>query len=298
MNYATCELIRSRWIGHDGYENLPFGDILIGGAPRSGTTLLQGIFSVDENVNPLVGEISPFRFLINSYHSTRHNVEVNLGKLFDDLTEVDRLYDDFFKRFSSFLKKKFVCSRLVLKEPELTKSFPLLSLISKDWVYVVLVRDPRATIASMRKWGNRIKEDMEHPFRDGTIEELARMYNSFYMPLMRSKEDNFWSRVCFVRYEDLVLDLPTQLGYLGKELSVDLRRYQTGDEWRRSRIDFEQERQNGNYSITKHYGKPVTDVSLKAYRKILKPDEIDIIEKRCYLMMRYFKYENIHQNKE
>jgi len=94
------EIVRSHWRGP---VETPSGEILhlfVGGAPRTGTTLLQSILCADPRTNPLVSEAVIFRSLIESYERAVKNNALYPGMYFPDEERLRRFYSEMIINFS------------------------------------------------------------------------------------------------------------------------------------------------------------------------------------------------------
>ncbi len=173
----------------------------VGGAPRSGTTLLQSILCADETTNPLISEAVPFRFLLEAYMKVKNNFNRFPGMYFDSIDDLNNFYSKHLVLFLDNLKQRYSCEKLVLKEPELTKSFPLILELLEDTRFLCIVRDPRAAIASMLVWGDKMRaEGREHFFQNRDMVGLSRYYNAFYIPLFKCESTTFQEKIKYIRY--------------------------------------------------------------------------------------------------
>ena len=288
--YRNQAEVKRHWQDADLRPANACKNILIGGAPRTGTTMLQGILCTDPRCNPLIGEVAPLRFLVDAFDKSRRHTKANIGKIYDSADDIQSLYHGYVDQFLADLKQRYSAEYLVVKEPEFTKNIPALVDVYPDWLFVIIIRDPRATIASMLKWGERMQTLGSHLFKTRNMDELCKFYNGFYIPLIRREYEALWSNLMFVRYEDIVDKNKNTVSRLAGFTGLDLRNYEKGGSWGRTRIDFDKERQSGNVSITGLYGKPITKRAQMGYKKVLGWWELKAIAKHCARFMRYFDY--------
>lgn len=286
-------LTSSTWEGGLNKASKTTQYFFIGGAARTGTTLLQSILCADEAVNPLITEASPIRFLLETHAKMKNNYEKFPGMYFDSITEIDTLYSQWLHIFLERLKSKYQCKYLALKEPQLTKFFPLLhEILGHEVKFLCMVRDPRAAIASMLVWGEKMrKRGVKHFFQERDMEKLAQFYNSFYIPLFAYKSEGFKKCIIYIRYEDLVSKPDDVINEVRKFTGLKIEGFKPDAEWRRTKVDFKDPNLAIRDAVTELYGKPITNSRIDAYQQILTEKEIDIIKEKCRFIFRTFGYE-------
>ncbi len=184
--------------------------IFVGGAMRSGTTLLQQITCTSPDTNPA---INPSRYL---------SAQINLYARY--MGEDSLFITDYFgskERFTDFTRQLLqrVMSEtwaangkpgaLVMKTVDLTRVLPALVHLLPVARFVVSVRDPKDTIASMRTVADKQRRDGINSHLSRTGDDLAAMcetYNGYYLPLLqfiKSRGEALRNRILFIRYEDM-----------------------------------------------------------------------------------------------
>ena len=177
--------------------------IIVGGAPRSGTTLVQNILDSHPAIygGPEFGQLSAIINLRRSFHQA-----VNSGVIAQYLTidEVDeglrKLVLDWFtiiatKKGVKNISEKSPDNSLYLKE--LLDLFPLIRGIH-------VIRDPRAVLASMIKVKNRhVIQGLKVPERIATISSMSKTIASHLLEGIKAAQIHN-DRILIVRYEDLV----------------------------------------------------------------------------------------------
>ena len=264
----------------------------VGGAARTGTTLMQSILCSDKTTNPLISEAAPVRFLLETYNKLKLNYERFPGMYFDSIKELNRYYNLMLTNLFNNLSRKYSCKNIVLKEPQLTKFFPLLSVLLEDKVrFICMVRDPRDAISSMIVWGEKMQErGIKHFFQNRDMEELSKFYNEFYIPLFKSNNPEFMNKIKFVKYEDLVTNPRKIINELREFTNLELKEYNPNSNWVKTKLNFSDEKLPIRDAITELYGKPISSSKINSFQKILSEEEIDIIEKKCFLVLRKFGY--------
>lgn len=265
----------------------------VGGAARSGTTLLQSILCSDQSTNPLISEATPVILLLENYENMVKQCKLYPGMYFDSVGDVKHLYARYLSTLLSELKRKYSCERLVLKSPQLTRSFPLIyEFLQGDVKFLCMVRDPRAAIASMLEWGERARQrSKRHFFQNRNMNELTKFYNSFYEPVVQCEDEALKERVTYIRYEDLVSEPERIVDDIREFTGLAIEHFDPTAEWKKTNIDFHDERLPQRDAITELYGKPVSSTRISAYKNILTNQEIETIEKRCSFIFDAFGYE-------
>ena len=181
--------------------------IFVGGCMRSGTTLVQRLLCAAEGASPLAAECQYLTALLELREGWAPRYDEFLKDYFADPAAFDgfsrKLVDEFiaaaFARFRP-------ASTLVLKNPELSRHFPVLARWYPAARFVLVVRDPLDTIASIAKVAQRHHETGVASLIATYRHDMARMsalYKHYYEPVMRSGRE-FDDRLLVLRYEDLV----------------------------------------------------------------------------------------------
>ena len=176
-----------------------FIPMFIGGAWRSGTTVLHALVCTSPRSNDYIGECSHLMYLIEAYISANRYFDIHGRFYFRDRDEMRAIFakmvNDELRRIWSYVGKPKILS---LKSPALTKRFGLMGQMMPAAKFVAIVRDPCDVVASrlqvLRKQGV-----------SGPTASLARAecqdYVEQYEALRRA---NFGDRLCVVEYERLV----------------------------------------------------------------------------------------------
>jgi len=270
----------------------------VGGCARSGTTLLQALLCRAAGAHPMIRESRYLRVLLQAYGVAMARFDAETEDYFRDRAALRayhaKLIDDFLSHTRAHLGG---AEHLVLKEPNQTRLFPeILSLVPAARC-LCLVRDPRDTIASLVRVGQRYGDhpaDRGNPdvarLRRRNMRALCAHYLSFYKPVLALAEGRGRERLMLIRYEDLVRSPAAELArvaaFTGLALdgvdphaSVDLGSYPQQFEDRFSRP-----------WTSDLYGKPLTAERIGGYGSVLAAAEIAAIERWCGPFMARFRY--------
>ncbi len=179
--------------------------IFIGGAPRSGTTLVQNIL----DSHPAICG-GPEFLHIRDILGLRKKLHRSIDREFIDLIcspdDVDRSIGSFIEDLLLPLADKNGCKFLSEKTPENVLVFPeLISLFSESH-FIHVVRDPRATISSLLQVQMRTKNKGEKPPKHVTnihnaVRHTKECFSSGFLAAKIAPE-----RVLTVVYEQLIAD--------------------------------------------------------------------------------------------
>ena len=187
--------------------------ILVTGSMRSGTTLLQQVLCCAPDANPFIHGCRYLTAQIETFARyagpDRLYIEDYLGgpqELFAFTRDIlDRLLQETHRRLGE-------PRHLVLKNPELGRVLLPAAALLPQARFIVSVREPKDTIASMITVGEKHRESGVASFlaRSGRdIEQLCAAYRQFYAPVLQVlKEDDsrLKERICLVPYESLIRD--------------------------------------------------------------------------------------------
>ena len=224
-------------------EQNKYRHIFIGGAPRSGTTLVQRILGVHSLVYAgpefdLVPEIIKLR---NQFIQ-----KINAGRIsaYMDENYVNSVFEGFIT--SVFQKKINETGKTYISEktPSNIEAFPELLECLPNARYIFVVRNPRSIVASMLEVGRKYRKDlkMPPPFTRTTrsaVEYINSLWENGNAALLKS------NNVLVVYYEDIVsnprkaigamtdfLGLPFEDGLLNiKENNWEMAEFKSGEEY-------------------------------------------------------------------
>lgn len=269
--------------------------VIIGGAPRSGTTLLQSILCSGSNVIPLIQECQFLSALVDLFHSWEENHYDSFLKSFfsnkDDFRQYGRQCVSLFvDRVRNKYDNK---AHVVLKDPVGTHLFPIYQNFIDDPKFVISVRDPRDAVVSMLRVADRFRakgQDHAWTAMDRNMSKLGKYYVNNYKAVMDCNDEAFLSRVRFVRNEDLVENTDSAVADLAGFVGYDLDLFTPENPWANSTMGFKSPQAKDNPFHTDHYGNRIDSKSVGRYRTELTTSEIAAVAGECQEFMRRFDY--------
>jgi len=268
-------------------------NFFVGGSQRAGTTLLQSVLCADTTTNSVIREASPLRAMVAAYQYTHASMTSDAADYFASDAELRRFYGEWVEAFlDNTRRRQAPAKHLVLKEPHLTTLFPELNQLVADAKFLIIVRDPRDTIASMIDVGARMSaQGHENPFPGRDVRKLANHYKSFYAPCLSSASDDFHRKTCYVRYERLVCETETEVEKIRAFTGLRLEDFDPDTGWSQATGD-----PSGllNYYkgwATNLLGRGFSPQSIGQYRDKLSCEEVALIEQACADAFKIFDYE-------
>ncbi len=261
--------------------------LFIGGYLRTGTTLLQTLLCASPDTNPMVREVVFLRGLLENAGRSLVLYDEHLVDYFDSRDELARYcaaqIGDFLARTS---RRWGDPNTLVLKHPQLTPYFPLLSVLLPKSRFVVMMRDPRDVAASAMRAARRGAEE----FAGRSPPSIALAMRNTTNVCLDEKSERFQRSVRFVRYEDLVRRPREVLDELSRFAEIDLSGFQPESAPAQGRIDWSSEQQRRRPLHSDLYGAGPSERPIGRYAEVLTPAAVAEIEGICGEMMRQFKY--------
>jgi Sulfotransferase family len=255
--------------------------VLIGGAQRSGTTLLQTLLAAALG-SPNLPEAHILSDILATYKR---------AKAFGDKT---RYYyptdDDLLSFFRSFAERHvadiFAAGNpraLVLKDPNFVQALDEAAAVFPQAVSIVTIRDPRDIASSFVKIGEREnREDKPDKYAMRDMGFVSKKIMASYEPVV----DGAGSQNAeLVRYEDLARDpegtLLTLASNTGLDLSLD----------RIERADWlEPDARHQASWVTELEGAKPSPASIGSFAHVMRTEEIAVVQKYCEPIMRKFGY--------
>jgi len=272
-------------------------NFFIGGMNRSGTTLLQSILCSDSSTNPLIHEASYLRNIVEAYAFGIQKFDEHNKYYFSSVNDMRGFTAKWAGEFLNKTRNRYPNAKnLVLKHPPLTARFPdlyeLLSAINEDSKFLIILRDPRDVVASLVKVGETLRSNNESEGntlpRD--MATLANYYMQCYMPALSSQNDDYRKSLMLVKYEDLVNNPQSTINQLREWSGLELVDFDEGDNWKNDNINYDSLKENKNAWLSDLWGKKLSNSRVGSYKKILKPEEIKLLEKVCAGPLQSFGY--------
>jgi len=194
--------------------------IFIGGAPRSGTTLLQNMLDSHPDIlgGPEFLHIPDIIHLRNKLHTSLSREWITLITSYEEVdTHIKSLIENFLLPFA----KKHGAKILSEKTPENILVFPELTELFPDARLIQVVRDPRAIVASMLQVAARARKKglQPAPFTkniDAAVRRVKECFSTGFKAV-----DDCPGRVLTVVYEELVKHPRTETKRICNFLGID-----------------------------------------------------------------------------
>ncbi|NDF12360.1 MAG: sulfotransferase [Proteobacteria bacterium] len=253
------------------YAELPFTPVFIGGAPRSGTTVLNAYVCSAPEASDLAGEAAYIYHIMPSY--ARMKAEPELNTYFKDVAEFEEYHAGLLKIILTDMWVHFGKPKvLVLKSPFLTMYFPELLHLLPMAKFLVSLRDIRDVIASRCKVEikvNRMTDTKPDQFSPQQLNPLCEEYRQVYLPVMLAPAH---PNLKIIRYEDFVTgkhdaEIAKFFGITPKPDHL----------WQSKHVDVST--WHGNEWNSDSYGKERTGDNVGSYKKYFNHKQIEFIER-------------------
>jgi hypothetical protein len=270
-------------------------NIFIGGAMRTGTTLLNNILCHIPNSNKQIPECKIMTLILASYENARHKFDEFHSSYFRDEEDFASFYKNQISTVLNNIREIYNCENVILKNPELTIFMPLISkLLGSEVMFFIMIRNPLDTIASMKKIALKaIDKDPEKASNQATIKEYYNSYISYYKSIFNLQNQNK-SNFIFIKYEDLCNEPEKIIELLQNNYSLDLSSYNQNKDWDNVDESFDmlknKKSEMTDFFKTDLYGKPISKSSIGNYKEVLNDDEINYIKNAGGNLMKQFGY--------
>ena len=226
---------RDDWRAFSSQYDAPRKLALLGGHPRSGTTLLEqvldshpDIISAEETENFNIFAYSP---LLRAHPRQTGILEVMDACSLESLKNARAAY---FRAMEMCLEQPVGSRLLVDKNPSLTPLSPALFRLFPEMRFIAMIRDPRDVVLSCYMQPFFPVDAVSGNFL--TLEDTAAEVGEF-MAVWANLANRFEGNVCEVRYEEMVENVEKTarnvLGFLGMEWNEAVLRF---DEHARGKI--------------------------------------------------------------
>lgn len=272
--------------------------LLIGGAMRSGTTVIHRALCSAENSNPYISESWFLSDIMRLYRWNLMRYDVRHADQFGNVRNFRELIWLNIRQYISVVSVKYNDPEvLVLKHPELTYYFHELSNQFQNFKFLVIVRDPRDVIASVIEVAERhIKNGIASPQTELiNIKNHCENYISYYADILNNR-DSFQNKLIFVKYEDFMSNPDQEIQRIGKFSGT---RYDTTraveflPEHALSPNFNKEEREKDPFSgafWSDSYTQPISTNRIGRYKELLNAEQIEEIERRLDLFGNRFNY--------
>jgi hypothetical protein len=251
----------------------PQPTILVGGPPRSGTTLMNALLTTSEKTNPIVPECHYFTSLVEAYHKSFYSFHTHTAAYFQNIQEYEKYHGDVMMHVlhdvADYLGNP---EFLILKDPYITPFFELLARLLPTLKFIYMLRDPRDVVASTLEVYRRRNEEVT----PAKIVDNCNVYNRYYK-LVVEKKDLFGNSLAIIKYEDLVTDPVSELQ---KVRALGLSDIAPETVWADSR-KFNEEEKTQIPFFTPLWGEAISASSVGKYKTELTQEQISLVNTTC-----------------
>jgi hypothetical protein len=268
--------------------------IIVTGCMRSGTSLLYALVSTSPDTN---SPIAPARYLSDNFHLLKRYLGTDRLFAADYFADRSALIAHARKTVIDVLDAAWEKSgrplALAIKAAELSSMLPLVAEVVPNARFVVSVREPKDTIASIVKVGERQKSLGLRLFSGRAQRDIGRLckaYNAAYLSSLRAG-DRLAGRLVYVRYEDVVADGAAAMAPVWAHYGIapgDLTKAE--NERRTPHFKAVTEHRYWRTYLTELSGRAISASSLGGSRQILGTVERARIDWRCRRVRRTFGY--------
>jgi hypothetical protein len=263
-------------------------NVLVVGAPRSGTTLVAGLLSAGKEASPGLPECTFLTQIIQHYYNLIHYSDQQRFSAYAINKEtLTKVYRDMIDSMLSIVRSHFKnvdYQYLILKDPELTNIVDLVPIFfGEDSKIVCVIRDPRAVISSVLKverkkkkiilsrWGKDSRFKIISEFIAQFLRERS-IFSDFFVYYWRIQNSKLYKegKIHIARYEKIVELEDDEFNSLEKYLGFKISREGFG------KMAFGFDKKDPTYSSG--YGGKIQKQK-SDFRKILTKRQIKKIEK-------------------
>ena len=267
--------------------------VFVGGAERSGTTLLRAVLCQAAGVHPAIGEDRFTKHIAIGFADILAHWDRHGRDYFTDRKDARQVCGDMLRGYLGHMQVRWPgTEHVVMKEPALTRHLPAVAALLPEALFVVAVRDPRDIAASLLAVGERqaaAGEPMRYR-RDMTL--LGRYIMDYYAPALRAAPRLGSKRLAWMRYEELARQPVDAARDLARFTGLDLTRYDPAAAWPGwddGRVDHEAFA-SGHWR-SDLWGEPVRADRVGAWRQALTDEEAAAVAAACRPLMRAFGYD-------
>jgi len=242
--------------------------IFVGGAPRSGTTLLQNI--LDSHPEIICGpqfrnipDIIDLRKKLYNAIDTRHTY------VFNSYEDIDNHVRTFIENLLMSLLERSKCKLLSEKTPENIVVFPELIELFPDAHFIYIIRDPRAVVLSFKAGNEKFRrKGMNYRYSSGSLSDFVGLTNyvkEFFVAGISSAK-NAPNKILTVVYDKLVTDPESETKRICNYLGIEWSKEMLFPSKKKHLGEKQQTRDNGWYTLDNYYRDP-DPVDINKWRK-------------------------------
>jgi hypothetical protein len=259
--------------------------VLIGGAQRSGTTLLQTLLA-----NALGSPILPEAHILSDIFAAYKRAKAfgnKTGYFYATDVELRAFFQSFAERHvADIVVKAKPQAVLVLKDPNFIQVLDEAAELFPRSVRIVCIRDPRDIAASFVQIGQRQSSDTKPgKYERRDINFISKKILASYRHVLDAEQpvDAF-----MVRYEEIASDPKSALGSLACDtgLTLSLDRVEQP-------VWLDAEARHDVSWITELEGAQASPASIGSFKRVLTGEEVAAVQKICEPVMTRFGYESL-----
>jgi hypothetical protein len=263
--------------------------ILVGGSPRSGTTLMHHILSQDQLTLSLAPEAKFIGAYLSAYRQSQADYSDYNHAFFSDRDQLRGQTQAFFNAIFDDLRQRHGVPILLFKDPALTLTLAEALELFPDCRFVLMLRDPRDMVASLLQVGQRLEgSGADYAFRPQNLPGVIHYAIKHYEPVYALLQDpQTRARILPVYYESLVLQPALEMERLRTFSGLMLADYRPDQAWTGAPAITAIQRAWGS----ELYGQPLSAGRIGIYRRLLPPEAIRLIETSCRQYFEIFGYQ-------
>lgn len=274
--YRSLKVTHSAMNGSAGQDC-----IVVTGAPRTGTHLVNAVLSWDPRVTPVLTEATPLTILAQAYQRILKHIEIFPDVYFGDKTFPRASIARDIYKLTQHLTNKYNSDICIYRAPVLATLLPdLLELFALSGLkthFLLTIRTPHDSIASFLEAQLRRGDITE--ISDEQIAKASRQYFvAYYKPLLSIKHDK---NISIVQYESLVTDPEAVAQRLSEKLDLELSDFSPDSLWPRVHPAFGNDTDILKPWLTDMYGGPVSNQRIGRHQSILTSSQTTLIDEIC-----------------
>jgi Sulfotransferase family len=255
--------------------------ILIGGAQRSGTTLLQTLL-VNTTGSPSLPEAHILSDILAAYKRAEEFGN-KTGYFYATDDDLRAFFQSFAERHvADIMSSAKSAAVLVLKDPNFIQVLDQAASLFPRSIRIVCMRDPRDIAASFVQIGQRQSDTKPGKYERRDISFISKKIRASYLPLMQATKP---ADAIMVRYEEIASDPKASLDALAREAGLELSLDRIEQlEWLEAKA-----RHEATW-ITELEGGGASPASIGSFERVLTGEEVAIVQEICSPLMSQFGY--------
>ena len=256
--------------------------VLIGGAQRSGTTLLQMMLASALG-SPRLPEAHILYDILASYKRAKE-VGSKTRVAYPNDADLLAFFRSFAERHVADITGGKRPAALVLKDPNFVHTLEEAAAVFPECTRVVCMRDPRDVVASFVQIGRREAAESPDKHKARDVSLICRRVSLSYKPLLPDPPEG----VTLVRYETLVSNPRDSLEKLSRKVGFKLSLDNIESfEWLDAKF-----RHKPTW-ISELEGGPPSPASIGAFKQVLTGEEVAFVQHKCAPLLKQFGYPEV-----